>query len=363
MKIRLFGTKSPQKNPAEPLGVKYGTTPKRKSVFKLWLIILSVILLPFVISSGLAFYKLALIGADGKVIIWELAVRTSCPGIIDSINTLSVGKSIQKGDTLAHIHNPDWDEDMALLQIHKQFPINSNQDLQIIENQNLTKVIHLTQSRLQYLKLQHQKIQSLYAENSATQQEFNLSWLQVKESEIELQKLKNELRMISSQSKKEAREITQKYLEDKQKLANAELREKRLWILAPDSGTLRKSSIKSGEFVKQGDLMFNLEQTSKVTLKAEVAPRYIEYLSLGTVGTITFPDKHRIRVVVISEAVMESSANPDESDEAKLSVEILPLGNLPLKYHINKLPFVLNINIFNTTMSAEEQKIFESIQR
>lgn len=346
MKIHMFGKPTPSQNPASPLGVQYPAGARRGSIFRRWLIILIVLLSPFLLSLVWAFYQLAVVGAHGQVLPYEIEVRAGADGWVDSLY-VQEGQLRTAGDTLAKLRNPDWEEMLMLTE-----PLPGSREGG--GPANLGRLMAIQKERLERLRDYYQQLRTMDSTRSITRTELDRAWLEMKNAEFSLEQLRSENGQIV------ANRSSGKILDEQERLAYnnkirvAQHRANRQWVINPDSGSVLSIYVKKGEYVEQGKRLFRVTQTSQVNYIAWLEPKHIGYAVAGRLCTIVFPDRQRFPAVISSSPRIDTNFRKEDGRtiDPLLQVDVKPLDSIPAKYLLAGMPFQLRIDVLLSDMES-----------
>jgi len=342
MKIHMFGKSAPAHNPISPISVQYDSGTKRRRLFTRWIIILLIVFSPFFLSLGWAFYQLAIIGAPGQVFPYEIEVRSGASGWIDSLFTKEGGQS-QIGDTLLKIRNPEWE------QIQTSFRAGASD---YTAPSNIGRLIAIQKERLSRLNDYYTQLNSMEAGRSVTRTEIDRAWLEMKNAEFSLEQLRSDQQSLYNNRMNGQLRNRQDSLAYEDMNRFARMRADLQWVVSPDSGSILSIYVKKGEYVQIGQKLLRVTQTSKVTFKAWLEPKHMEYAVPGRLCSIIFPDKQSFPAVVSGAPQIDTEFKTEggRTIDPLIQVEVTPLEAIPAKYILSGMPFQLRIDVLLSDM-------------
>lgn len=222
----------------------------------------------------------------GKVIpIEEVTIASKLPGKVELVKA-DVGTSVKEGDLLFSL---DTKSVNAQLRQSKAAVENAQAGLIMATDstiaQQLTELkASVEQAQLQYddAKRSYDRVQQLYSSSAASKKQLEDAGTYLKNSEVQLNSLKENLKIFNERSAPQTKAIASAQLEQaKAAYEAASIQVGDSSVIAPISGIISMRNIDEGEFVGGGVPVFTVINTDTVIISISVPDTLAEKLHAG----------------------------------------------------------------------------------
>ena len=229
--------------------------------------------------------------AQGEVVPYrEVSLAAEVPGRIAWKNADSLaGRYVEEGQLLIELDVADYDLEVKRVQQSIKENLISVEEVDI-QKQNNAELLDLAQQELEIENKDLERIRSLHAQRAtskATLDEAEQSRIRALNA-VQLQQ--NQARVLD---KRRAR-----FLQEKERLLveleKAELDLRRTKIVSPMDGVIVEDPVEEGDFVQRGELLFRIEDTSKVEVDFDLKLEELQWIWSGeaearTVNSFALP--------------------------------------------------------------------------
>lgn len=222
----------------------------------------------------------------GKVVpIEEVTIASKLPGRVELVKA-DVGSRVRKGDLLFSLDTKSVD---AQLKQSKAAVDNAQAGMIMATDSTIAqKVTELTaaveQAQLQYVdaKRSYDRVKQLYDSSAASKKQLEDADTYLKNSEVQLNSLKENLKIFNERSAPQTAAIASAQLEQaKAAYEAATVQAVDSSIVAPISGVVSMRNIDEGEFVAGGIPVFTVINTETVMVSISVPDTIVEKLNTG----------------------------------------------------------------------------------
>lgn len=322
MKIRFDSPK--ESRPTEDRGLQVLYAPSKRLAFRLrWYLILLLVASPLLWLGGRWLWSTLRVEAPARLQVPTLQLRAFDSAQVREVLVVP-GQTVEAGEPLLRLDNPQWRERLALLEAPAAAPPEAG-ELAARERQGLATALAVAERRLAELR-------RLFALEAATRGELLQaeSALAVRRHEL----LQFEQRQLRSEPAEETqRRLERHWLE--RRLAALELR-------APEAGRVLEIAVVAGESVAPGLPLLTLERRQDVRVWVYLPARHADYAMAGQALSLRLPDGSS-RPARVSGAVRDTAQVPSElqppfgAPERTLLVRVEPLEPWPERWRIDRL--------------------------
>jgi len=222
----------------------------------------------------------------GKVIpIEEVSIASKLPGKVELVKA-DVGTSVKAGDLLFSLDTKTLN---AQLKQSKAAVNNAQAGLTLAKDSTIAqKVTELEaaveQAQLQYddAKRSYDRVKQLFDSSAASQKQLEDAVTYLKTSEVQLNSLKENLKIFNERSAPQTEAIASAQLEQaKAAYETASIQVDDSSIIAPISGIVSMCNVDEGEFVAGGISVFTVINTETVIISISVPDTITEKLHAG----------------------------------------------------------------------------------
>lgn len=214
-----------------------------------------------------------LVFASGEL-SWDDAynITAQTDGVLTDVN-FEIGDQISKGKKLAFIDNPSNRINKKSAQ--EQLLIsNENVNLSAPNLQQMLQNIQIAENKYEQDKIQLERYQRLFANQSIAKIELENVELTAKNSLANLKALQKQLAFLKQQAK-------QQQILSKGQAENFDVLENYNQLRATEAGTVIKKFKSAGDFVKKGDVIATVANQNKMEAILNVDENNIEKIKLG----------------------------------------------------------------------------------
>lgn len=214
-----------------------------------------------------------LVFASGEL-SWDDAynITAQTDGVLTDVN-FEIGDLVQKGKKIALIDNPsniiNTEHALEQLRISDENVSSSSPNLQQIQ-----QTIQIAENKYEQDKIQLERYQRLFANQSIAKIELENAELTAKNSLANLKALQKQMSSIKQQAK-------QQQIVSKGQAENFGVLEKYNQLRVLEAGTIIKKFKTSGDFVKKGDVIATVANQNKMEAILNVDENNIEKIKLG----------------------------------------------------------------------------------
>ena len=300
MKIRFNQPEQRIPNDDRGIRIQYGEA-KRYSKQWRWYLILIVSSLPLLYLIGSVLQEMIIVKADGRITVPHIIVRASVDGFVKQVFVRSL-HTVLEGEDLAILENLPLEDSFQRLTTEINFLNGEKNKLQPQSgNKTLRPMLLLKFAQEQekfYQNRLHQN-ESLFNQGAATQAEVATARNQYHSALEHLalhERSQHPDQGFSAEILQMANRISQLNLE----LEQIKVQKKQLLLKAPAGGLITEFFVQPREYLGRGQPLLDIIFPEKAHISAFIPPKYQDYVVIGQIVTVTFPNGEAAKARITS---------------------------------------------------------------
>ncbi len=300
MKIRFNQPEQRILNDDRGIRIQYGEAKRHRKQWR-WYLILIVSSLPLLYLIGSVLQEMIIVKADGRITVPHIIVRASVDGFVKQVFVRSL-HTVLEGEDLAILENLPLEDSFQRLTTEINFLNGEKNKLQPQSgNKTLRPMLLLkfAQEQEKFYKNRLHQNESLFNQGAATQAEVATARNQY-HSALEHLALHERSQHPDQGFPAEIHQMANRISQLNLELEQIKVQKKQLLLKAPAGGLITEFFVQPREYLGRGQPLLDIIFPEKAHISAFIPPKYQDYVVIGQIVTVTFPNGEAAKARITS---------------------------------------------------------------